>query len=486
MTEETTLINGAEYHRNLFEYAPISLWEEDYSRVKAHLESLRAQGVHDLDAYLHTQPETIAYCMGLVRVLDVNRCTLEMFKAGSKEELIANLDKVFRDDMAQHYALELLNIWGGGARFEGNGINYALDGSEVHIHLHWTALPGYEVSLERVLVSLEDIGSQLQAEQALIESEAHFHGLFENAPISLWEEDFSWVKGYLEGLRMEGVEDLDEYLEAHPEAVEECMGLIRVLDVNYKVLEMLKADSKEHLLKNLNTVFQGEMGRHFRDQLLDMWNGLYYHEREGINYALDGEEIFIRLRWAVMPGYEETLGRVLVSLEDITARKRAEDYLRYLGTHDVLTGLYNRAYFEEERNRLQNSRLYPISIVIIDLDGLKDVNDSRGHEAGDELLRRAAEVFKASFRNEDVVARLGGDEFGVILPKTDEGAVDLAMQRVHNLNDMSNNFYPGAPLNFSMGAATAAIGRMLTEVQRVADDHMYVEKRKHRRQQNLP
>ncbi|REM27004.1 GGDEF domain-containing protein, partial [Mycobacterium tuberculosis] len=77
---------------------------------------------------------------------------------------------------------------------------------------------------------------------------------------------------------------------------------------------------------------------------------------------------------------------------DITARKKAEAYLEYLGKHDVLTQLCNRTYYTEELNRLARKGPWPVSIVAIDLNGLKQVNDQEGHAAGDSLLRRMGEV----------------------------------------------------------------------------------------------
>ncbi|MDD5369776.1 MAG: diguanylate cyclase, partial [Anaerolineaceae bacterium] len=100
---------------------------------------------------------------------------------------------------------------------------------------------------------------------------------------------------------------------------------------------------------------------------------------------------------------------------DITDRKKVEDELRYLSTHDRLTGIYNRGYFEEELARLDHGRQFPVSVLMADVDGLKETNDTHGHQAGDELLRQTAEVLKSAFRAQDVVARIGGDEFGILL-----------------------------------------------------------------------
>ena len=307
--------------------------------------------------------------------------------------------------------------------------------------------------------------------------ETHYRVLFEFAPISLWEEDYSQVKCYLNELRKAGVTDLHVYLDEHPEAVTECMARIVVLDVNRKTLELFGASDQAHLVANLNRIFRDDMRVHFQDELLDMWTGRISYEREGVNYSLNGTPIDINLHWTALPGYEELLERVLVSITDISARKKAERYLTYLGTHDVLTGLYNRAFFEEERERLENGRRFPVSILIGDLDGLKEVNDTFGHAAGDELLRRSAEVLKASFRTEDVVARLGGDEFGIILAETNELTALGSIERIQQLIEMNNNFYQGPRLAISFGSFTGEKGSRLVDIQRLADDRMYQSKR---------
>ena len=173
---------------------------------------------------------------------------------------------------------------------------------------------------------------------------------------------------------------------------------------------------------------------------------------------------------------------MLVALEDVTARHKAEEYLRYLGTHDVMTGLYNRAYYEEEMKRLGGGRQYPVSIIIADMDGLKDVNDKFGHQAGDKLIRRAAEALKAGFRQEDVIARIGGDEFAVIMPATEAAIANEAIERIETLVGLNNKFYGEPALGISLGISTGEKGSDLEQVMRAADDNMYREKRGHHRQ----
>ena len=162
---------------------------------------------------------------------------------------------------------------------------------------------------------------------------------------------------------------------------------------------------------------------------------------------------------------------------DITERVLHEKQLRYLSFHDQLTGLYNRLYFENELARLNNSREYPISIIAIDVDDLKVVNDSRGHAAGDELLKACALAVKESLRGSDVLARHGGDEFVAILPGTDYATCSAIVRRINMQIDELNRPKVSTPLSISIGFATAAAqDEDLSKTLKEADDLMYRHK----------
>ena len=461
--------NVSDHFESLFEYAPISLWEEDYSGIKQFFDDLRANGIEDLDTYLDEHPEEINKSMARIKVNHVNRETLNMFGAESETELLVNLNKIFRDEMRVHFRSELTALWHGKVSWSGDGVNYRLDGEALYIRLHWRILPECESNWECVLISIENISALKQAEK-------RFHNLFEYAPISLWEEDYAALKKEFDALRAQGITDVETHLTSHPQAVDRFMSMIRVLDVNQQTLTLFGAKDKEMLLSNLAKIFRDEMGSHFKDELIDMWEGKTYYEREGVNYSLSGDPIDVHLAWTLMPGHEQDFGWVLVALQDITARKKAEEYLRYLGTHDVMTGLYNRAYFEETLLRLEANRTEPISVIILDLNGLKAANDLLGHQAGDNLIRRAAEVLKASIEDGYIAARIGGDEFIIIMSNADaEDAAEL-MQRIQSLVVMNNKYYREPELSLSLGAATSQSGLSLEKVISLADDAMYKNK----------
>jgi diguanylate cyclase (GGDEF)-like protein len=159
------------------------------------------------------------------------------------------------------------------------------------------------------------------------------------------------------------------------------------------------------------------------------------------------------------------------------ARQQAAEALHHLSTHDALTGLYNRHYFEEELARLERGRRYPLSLAIADVDGLKAINDQAGHAAGDALLKHVAQLLTAAFRAEDVVTRIGGDEFAVLPPDTDAAAA--AARRVRQLLQEYNAVTGDSPLRLSLGVSTAETPMPLADVFKIADAAMYREKRTH-------
>jgi diguanylate cyclase (GGDEF)-like protein/PAS domain S-box-containing protein len=187
----------------------------------------------------------------------------------------------------------------------------------------------------------------------------------------------------------------------------------------------------------------------------------------------DGDHYYITTAKPVFSADNHVSSVICISKE-ITERKRMEDELRYLSTHDSLTGLYNRHFFQTEMERIQGSRLFPVSIVMADLDNLKVINDRNGHKAGDASIVKAAHLLKKSFRTEDIIARIGGDEFGVLLPQT--GTAELAeivSRLTHEIAGQQDSLF-----NLSMGWASAGENASLVELMHQADVQMYQEKKR--------
>lgn len=163
-------------------------------------------------------------------------------------------------------------------------------------------------------------------------------------------------------------------------------------------------------------------------------------------------------------------------IASLREKKRAEDKLRYVSNHDALTNLYNRGFFSEEMARLEQGRRFPISILVADVDGLKNINDTLGHSAGDHFIQLAAQELKKGVRSEDILARIGGDEFAVLLPDTDASAADKVVRRIRASRAEFIWKRKRWAVNISMGVATAERKEPLSDLLILADKRMYEDK----------
>jgi diguanylate cyclase (GGDEF)-like protein/PAS domain S-box-containing protein len=143
----------------------------------------------------------------------------------------------------------------------------------------------------------------------------------------------------------------------------------------------------------------------------------------------DGAVVWVNMM--IVPFKAETISdRHLCMIQDITDSKKKEDEIIYLSYHDTLTGLYNRTFFEEEKKRFDVRRKLPMSVIMGDVNGLKMINDTFGHDVGDILLREIGTILVETCRAEDVIARIGGDEFVILLEDMDEVAAKKLCDRI--------------------------------------------------------
>jgi PAS domain S-box-containing protein len=170
---------------------------------------------------------------------------------------------------------------------------------------------------------VEEITQRKDTEEALRRSEARYRDLFENSPISLWEQDFSAVKQRLDTLRAAGVTDFRAYLQERPGLVAELIALVKNVTFNRASLALYGASSPEELMGALDRFVPPEAHQLFVDELVWIAEGRKFFSWEGMNCRHSGETFDVRLHWSAAPSHEETLDRVLVSIEEISASKRS-------------------------------------------------------------------------------------------------------------------------------------------------------------------
>jgi diguanylate cyclase (GGDEF)-like protein/PAS domain S-box-containing protein len=370
-------------------------------------------------------------------ILYVNEAMLKMLEFGSPGEMMSvSTLTTYKNPDDRNVLIEKLKKTGRISNFETELLTKT--GKSKYVILNAT--------LEDDVISgmMMDITERKQVEEALRESEERYRTIFEDSREAIY------------------VTTKDgKFIEVN-EATLDLFGYTRE--------EMLKLKAQKlYVNPDTRKKFQKEI-----EQTGSVRNyELRFRKKDGI-------EIDCLLTSTVRKAIDGTIVGYQGIIRDITEIKKIEDQLRHLSLHDPLTGLYNRAYFEEEMHRIESSRYDSVGIIMCDVDGLKLVNDALGHYNGDKLLLATANVLRESFREGDVIARVGGDEFAVLLPASDINAIEIASNRIQDAVARYNSSNLTLPLSISMGFALST-GKpiIMSNLFKEADNNMYREKLHH-------
>jgi len=294
---EKSLLESELRFRSLFDASPISLWEEDFSKVKQRMDGLRNEGVIDFEDFFIRNPEIVEELSSLVKVTDVNQATLNLFGAANKTEMLTNLKTIFPNELNQYFRNELVQIALGAKHFELENENQTLDGRRITVSLNYAIVPGFENNLSKTIISLVDITGRKLAEKAKQEADNNLRKLsaaIEQSPVTTVITDLDGNMVFVN----------PRFTETTGYAAEEVIGK------NPSILksgEMLPSDYKELW----DTI---KAGRN--------WRGIFHNKKKN-------DELY----WesAVISPVKDELGAIthfLAVKEDITERIMAEQLLK--------------------------------------------------------------------------------------------------------------------------------------------------------------
>lgn len=256
----------------------------------------------------------------------------------------------------------------------------------------------HERMLEEINASLEERVRSRTAD--LARSEAKYRSLFEDSPVSMWEQDFSAVAAELRRLQQSGVVDLRSHLRQHPEEIRRLASMVRVLDVNRQTVLAYGAGNKDELLGQFEGLLDDSALSSFAERLVAVAEGRTRHHFEAVNRRLgSGEELYFSIHWSVVPGHEESYGRVLVSLLDITERRRTEQALiASLREKEVL--------IREVNHRVKNNLQVISSLIRLQLKQVRDPRAAEEMQSALNRIRSIALVHERLYQSSETITDL--------------------------------------------------------------------------------
>ena len=428
-------------------------WLVDLSSIEEAnpVESLRAE----VRSIVDVVPEFLVRLDARGQYLEIVTQDQSKLAAPRDELLGKNIADVLLEDVAQ----EAVSL-----------ISRALETGEIQVMEYTQPTPAGELRFvahivkserpDEVLCFIRDITSHREAELALLDREEELSAIYDNSPLLIAILDSN--------RRITKINDFARKFTGL--SAEEALGKRFAEALGCAQAHRPPGDpTRRELCETCG------LRRIIRDTLR---TGCSYHQEEVVVPTLDldvGAKRYFRISTTRI-----TVGgqpRTMVSLMDVTLQRRHEQRLEYLATHDVLTGLHNRIQFEEDLIRLEKSSSYPISIISLDVDGLKLINDTMGHDTGDEMLVRASKIIDDCVCSRDVVARVGGDEFVILLPGSNAIEAETVARRINAALADYNEERPDLPLNISLGVSTTRnTTGGLAETMVEADARMYHEK----------
>ena len=435
--------------------------EKEVSKLNASLEERVVQRTNELSEavkHLNLQAAALEAAANAIVITDVNGTIMWVNQAFttmtgySKEEAVGKNPRLLKSGkQPQSYYADLWSTISSGKVWKGEIVNRRKDGTTYTEEMTITPVThgvGKVANTQFVAIK-QDITKRKQAEQALRQAKEKYRAIFEDAVIGIFQTT----------------------PDGHP------------VSINRALAEMHGYDSPEQLLAEVSNVARIFVDPNRMDELGQLLakNGVVRGAEVEV-YRRDRTKKWILANFRAV---RDASGNIVLNegtVEDITARKLAEERVQYLAYYDALTGLPNRTLLQDRLAKAlagARRRKDKVAILFLDLDRFKDINDSLGHSVGDFLLQEVAERLKTWAREQDTVARLSGDEF-VLLLNDVKDVPDAAVAAERLMNTITAEFVvQGHTLNVSCSVGISIFPEHGTDADRLiknADAAMYSAK----------
>lgn len=487
--------------RNIFKHSPISLWEEDITRLVAKIDELQLSGVGNSRSYFENSPQLVYKYLELVDVIDVNQATLDLYQAKSKGELLENIDKIYCEETLPSLIDEMVAIAEGKTRFSGETVNLTLHGERTDIFLSSEIIRDKQENQYRRLISARDITREKQNTEALAQKNNELDRT--NDQLEELNNMVSLVNDMSNLFQLcETRQEIFSVISSHLSLIfKNTGGILYELDPSlnkFKAIatagKMAQASKQEFDLDscwalrkgrihNFNAGGDGIVCEHLNHYAPastlciplvsnGVTRGLF--SLITLDAADELEEAFSsenRKKIALI--IAETISLALTNMD--MREKLYEQSIR-----DPLTNLYNRRYMEETLDReirLADHKHASLGVIMIDIDHFKNFNDDFGHEAGDEVLKNIGRLMQSQARMGDIACRYGGEEFVIILPDSSLSdswqRMDALRAQINQLN-LSSNGKELSNISISGGLVEFPTnGKTSSQLLQAADQALY-------------
>lgn len=455
-------------YRASFDLSPVALWEMDVTEMAAYLNRLDNQGGGTLKEYLDANPGEVNHCSQLININDMNAMALTWH--GSRDIVqFKQSTGFFSDKTWSAFQQALIAFHAGEDRFEAETVLLDRKGNAKDVILRCSFLHDTATGFNKWLMFVEDITETKQQRDMLEDSYQQIESTLEHAQSMALMAEIAYA-------------EMNTVLNAATDGIcviGEQQKIIRVNEAFASIVGIDPEDAKDRRCYEL-----------FKNQNCNQATCPYHVVKNNPQASMlevnwispQGQNLSFEAGCSPYFGLDGSVTGIVICLKDITERKRMADQLLILATTDSLTGLLNRRRFIELAIReVSRARRYEkqLGFIALDIDHFKNINDTYGHPAGDEVLKQWSAACRDALRLTDLLGRVGGEEFAVLVVESDLQRTLQVAERIRGMTSQMTVVHEQKAIELTISLGVAQLSgpkETLDQLIKRADQALYQAK----------